>query len=89
MDSEIVDKVNEVLEKSKQAAAIFSQSDQKHTDRIVRAVYQAALNNRVRLAKMAFEETEMGVFEHKVMKNVLASQFVYEDIKIKKPSGNL
>ena len=79
--------VNKIMEKAKSAAAIFSQLTQEHTDRIVRAVYEAAFNNRVNLAKLAHEETGKGKWEDKVIKNVVASQFVYNDIKDLKTVG--
>ncbi|MEA1996311.1 MAG: aldehyde dehydrogenase family protein [Gemmatimonadota bacterium] len=84
---EITAVVEGMMEKAGQAAAIFSQLDQEQTDRIVRAVYRAGFNNRVRLAGMACEETGMGVKEHKVIKNVVATQLVYEDIKNVKSVG--
>ena len=71
------------------AAAVFSQYDQEHTDRIVHAVYEAAFRDRVRLARLAYEETGMGKWQDKVIKNVVASQFVYEDIKHQKTVGIL
>ena len=87
MDAAMIDHINELLENAKQAAAIFSQFNQQQTDRIVRAVYQAGMNNRVRLAKIAVEETGMGKWEDKVLKNVVATQYVYEDIKDQKTVG--
>ncbi|MCD4818480.1 MAG: aldehyde dehydrogenase family protein [Candidatus Cloacimonetes bacterium] len=83
------EKANVLLEKSIIAAGVFNQFNQNDVDRIVKAVYEAAFNNRVSLAKMAVEETELGVWQHKVMKNVLASQFVYENIKDEKTVGIL
>ncbi|MHC1738612.1 MAG: aldehyde dehydrogenase family protein [Ignavibacteriaceae bacterium] len=79
--------IQSIMENAVTAAAIFSQLDQEHTDRIVKAVYTAGFNNRVRLARMAIDETKMGVFEDKVIKNVLATQLVYEDIKNIKTVG--
>jgi acetaldehyde dehydrogenase/alcohol dehydrogenase len=76
-----------ILEKAVLASAVFSGLDQAHTDRIVRAVYQAGFNARVKLAKMAHEETGMGRWEDKVIKNVVATQLVYEDIKDLKTVG--
>ena len=73
--------VDEILENAVSAAAVFSQLDQRATDRIVRAVYKAGLNNRVRLARMAHDETGIGKWEDKVKKNVFATQYVYESIK--------
>lgn len=63
------------------AAAVFSQYDQRQVDRIVEAVFRAAFANRVKLARMAHEETWLGVWQDKVIKNVIASQLVYESIR--------
>ncbi|MFH0801840.1 MAG: aldehyde dehydrogenase family protein [bacterium] len=79
--------VNEIILKASRAAAIFTQLDQAQVDRIVRAVYEAGFNNRVRLAKMACEETGLGKWQDKVIKNVVASQFVYNDIRNLKTVG--
>ncbi len=87
MDEQHKNNIDEILEKATFAAAIFNQYDQEQTDRIVRAVYKAALNNRVMLAKMAAEETKMGKWEDKVKKNAIASQYVYENIRNQKTVG--
>ncbi|MBE0477885.1 aldehyde dehydrogenase family protein [Candidatus Aerophobetes bacterium] len=87
MDEARVVNPDEVMEKSVRAAAIFSQLDQEHTDRITRAVYEAGFNHRVKLAKMAHQETGMGSWQDKVIKNVVATQLVYEDIKKLKTVG--
>ena len=77
----------EYFQRANAAAAVYSQFDQEQTDRVVEAVYQAAFNQRVRLAKMAHEETGMGTWQDKVIKNALASQLVYDDIKNLKTVG--
>lgn len=79
--------INQYLENAQQASAIFNQLDQEHTDRIVKAAHLAGLNNRVKLAKMAAEETGIGKWEDKVLKNVVATQYIYEDIKDMKTAG--
>lgn len=79
--------IDNIMEKASFAAAIFSQLSQEHTDRIVKAVYEAGFKNRIRLAKMAHDETGLGIWEDKVIKNVVATQFVYEDIKNLKTVG--
>jgi len=79
--------VNEIVENATQASAVFTQLSQEHTDRIVRAVYEAGFNNRVKLAKLAHEETGLGNWKDKVIKNVAATQFVYDDIKDLKTVG--
>lgn len=78
---------DELLENARSAAAVFSQFDQAQTDAIVKAVQLAALRERVRLAKMAHEETGMGVWQDKVVKNAVAALIVYEAIKNEKTVG--
>jgi len=77
----------EIIRRAKEAAGAFRKLDQRQTDRITRAVYLAAMDNRVRLAKMAVEESGLGIWQHKVIKNVIASQLVYESIKNQKTVG--
>jgi acetaldehyde dehydrogenase/alcohol dehydrogenase len=76
-----------MLEKAQVAAAVFQELDQKETDRIVEKVFRAGFNARIKLAKMAFEETGIGVWQHKVIKNVVATQSVYESIRLQKTVG--
>jgi acetaldehyde dehydrogenase/alcohol dehydrogenase len=79
--------IEEVMQKAVRAAHEFRQLDQARTDRIVEAVYKAAFNDRVRLARLAFRETKLGVLNDKILKNVIATRFVYEDIKDLKTVG--
>jgi acetaldehyde dehydrogenase/alcohol dehydrogenase len=79
--------IDNLMEKAQHAASIFRQLDQQTTDRIVKRVYEAGFNNRVRLAKLAHQETGLGKWEDKVIKNVIATQLVYEDIKDLKTVG--
>lgn len=79
--------VDEMMLKACQAAAIFTQMDQEQTDRIVAAVYRAGFKHRVDLAKKACEETGLGIWQHKVIKNVLATLLVYRDIRNDKTVG--
>lgn len=79
--------IDSVMEKASTAAAIFSQYDQLDTDRIVEAVYRAGFDARVRLARLAHEETGIGRWEDKVIKNVVATQLVYDDIRDLKTAG--
>ncbi|NLE39696.1 MAG: aldehyde dehydrogenase family protein [Pirellulaceae bacterium] len=78
---------DEFLGRAREAAAVFSQFNQARTDQIVKAVYEAAMAERVRLAKLAAEETNLGKWRDKVIKNVVAAQFVHEDIKNLKTVG--
>jgi acetaldehyde dehydrogenase/alcohol dehydrogenase len=80
-------RAQEIIERARAAAAAFRELEQAHVDAIVRAVYLAALDKRVDLAKMAHEETGIGIWQHKVIKNVIATQLVYEDIKNQRTVG--
>ncbi len=78
---------DELLDRAVLAGALFHQFNQEQTDRIVENVFEAGFNARVKLAKMAAEETGIGIWQHKVIKNVVASQLVYESIKDEKTVG--
>jgi acetaldehyde dehydrogenase/alcohol dehydrogenase len=81
--------IDELLENAQKAAAEFKRLDQDQTDNIVRNVYETGFDNRVKLAKLAIEETKLGVLRDKVIKNVIATRFVYEDIISLKTVGVL
>ena len=81
--------VDEILARASQAAAVFSQFDQAQTDRVVDAVARAAFGQRVALARLAAEETGIGKWQDKVLKNVVASQLVYEHIRDQQTVGIL
>ena len=81
--------VDIIMERALSAAAVFSQYDQEATDRLVRAAYEAGFAERVRLAKLAHEETGIGKWEDKVLKNVFATQYIYEDIRDERTVGIL
>ena len=85
--NDIAEKAREYVEKAAMAAGVFEMFDQEQTDQMVKKAYEAGFNSRVSLAKMAYEETGIGVMEHKALKNVVATQLVYEDIKNEKTVG--
>jgi len=73
--------IDDVMDKASKAADEFARFNRETTDSIVRAAYEAAFNARFKLAQMAHDETAIGKVEDKVIKNIIASRFVYEDIK--------
>jgi acetaldehyde dehydrogenase/alcohol dehydrogenase len=87
MEESNIEKADQLVSRAIFAAAEFQQFNQKQTDKVVEAVYKAGLNARISLAKMAVEETGMGIWEHKVWKNVIGTQLVYESIKNEKTVG--
>ena len=74
-------------DKPELAAAVFTQFTQEDVDRIVKAMVLAGLEQAQYLARLAVEETRLGVVEDKVIKNMVASEFVYNYIKDKRTVG--
>lgn len=79
----------EIVGRAAQAADEFRSFDQHAVDRIVRAVFEAAYEARLELARLAHEETGIGIYEHKVIKDAWASLLVYEEIRDRKTVGVL
>lgn len=75
------------LEEVKQAQKIFATYTQEQVDEIFRQAAMAANNSRIKLAKMAVEETGMGIVEDKVIKNHFASEYIYNQYKDEKTCG--
>ena len=69
------------------AAAVFTQFTQEDVDRIIKPMVLAGLEQAQYLARLAVEETRLGVMEDKVIKNMVASEFVYNHIKDKRTVG--
>ena len=71
----------------KEAQRIFSTYTQEQVDKIFKAAAIAANQARIPLAKMAVEETGMGVVEDKVIKNHYAAEYIYNKYKETKTCG--
>ena len=88
----IVDSVDALIAKMEQvreAQRIFSTYSQEQVDKIFRAAATAANQQRIPLAKMAVEETGMGVVEDKVIKNHYAAEYIYNKYKHTQTCGVL
>ena len=72
---------DELVAQAREAAAIFTQYSQEEVDHVVDAAAKAGANRHIELARMAVEETGMGVFEDKVIKNLFATEYIYNDIR--------
>ena len=69
------------LKEVREAQAQFATFSQEQVDQIFRAAALAANHARLPLAKMAVEETGMGVVEDKVIKNNYAAEYIYNAYK--------
>lgn len=76
-----------LIGQARTAAAVFSQFTQEDVDRIVKPMVLAGLEQAQYLARLAVEETQLGVMEDKFLKNMVATEFVYNYIKDKRTVG--
>lgn len=76
-----------VVQKVKTAQKIYAAFTQDQVDVIFKAAALAANKARILLAKMAVEETMMGVVEDKITKNHFASEYIYNKYKNSKTCG--
>ena len=84
-----IETLQKTIEKVRKAQKEFSKYTQEQVDKIFQAAAIAANQNRIPLAKMAVEETGMGVVEDKVIKNHYAAEYVYNKYKDVKTCGVL
>ena len=82
-----VETLAKTLEKVKNAQKKFSKYSQEQVDKIFQAAAIAANEARIPLAKMAVEETGMGIVEDKVIKNHYAAEYIYNKYKNEKTCG--
>ncbi len=90
MERQIIDSVEKLgaeLAKIRKAQQQFSTYTQEQVDKIFFAAAKAANMARIPLAKMAVEETGMGVVEDKIIKNHYAAEYIYNKYKDTKTCG--
>ena len=84
-----VEALEETINSVKEAQKKFATYTQEQVDKIFLAAAIAANKARILLAKMAVEETGMGVVEDKVIKNHYAAEYIYNKYKNAKTCGTL
>ena len=82
-----VDALNAAIERVKAAQKVFATYTQEQVDKIFLAAATAADKARIPLARMAVEETGMGLVEDKVIKNHYAAEYIYNAYKETKTCG--
>ncbi len=76
-----------LVRQARTAAAVFTQCTQEDVDRIVKQMVLAGLDQVQYLARLAVEETRLGVLEDKALKNMVATEFVYNYVRDKRTVG--
>ena len=79
--------LTDALTRCRAAQRRFAEYTQEQVDRIFLAAASAANRMRIPLAKLAVEETGMGVVEDKVIKNHFASEYIYNAYRDTKTCG--
>lgn len=77
------------IKQLREAQKKFATYTQEQVDEIFRQAALAANHNRIKLAKLAVEETGMGIVEDKVVKNNFAAEYIYNQYKNMKTCGVL
>ncbi len=87
LSDERIAQLDSLVRQARTAAVVFTQFTQEDVDRIVKAMVLAGLEQSQHLARLAVEETRLGVMEDKVIKNMVATEFAYNYIKDKPTVG--
>lgn len=86
---DMIEYVSEIINKGRKAQQEFETYNQEKVDLVVRAVGKAVYDNGEELARLAVDETGMGNYEDKVMKNKGKAMAVWNHLKGKKSVGIL
>ncbi|MBB5174681.1 acetaldehyde dehydrogenase/alcohol dehydrogenase [Texcoconibacillus texcoconensis] len=73
--------IDHLATNGKQALEAFQSFDQDTINHIVKQMALAGLDQHMPLAKFAVEETGRGVYEDKIIKNIFATEYIYNSIK--------
>ncbi len=87
LSAERIAYLEKLVSQARTAAAVFTQFSQEDVDRIVKPTVLAGMEQAQYLARLAVEETKLGVVEDKVIKNMVACEFVYNYVKDKRTVG--
>jgi acetaldehyde dehydrogenase (acetylating) len=79
-DLRSIQEARDLVARAAAAQQAFATESQERVDAVVRAMASAASRDADRLARLAVDETRMGVFEHKAIKNRFASELLAEYI---------
>ena len=79
--------INDLVERARIAQAKYESFSQQQVDAVVRDIGKFVYDNAESLAKMAVEETEMGSYEDKILKNKGKARVIWNNLKDKKSRG--
>jgi hypothetical protein len=87
LNSDRIAYLEPVVSRARIAAAVFTQLTREDVDRIIKPLVLAGLEQAQHLPRLAVAKTRLGVMEDKVIKSMVASEFVYNHLKDKRTVG--
>ena len=79
--------VQDLVAKARVAQAAFESFSQEQVDAIVKGIGKYVYDNAEMLARMAVDETGIGVYEDKILKNKGKARVIWNNLKDKKSRG--
>ena len=79
--------IQELVAQSRLAQATFESFSQEQVDAIVKGIGQYVFDNATELARLAVDESEIGVYEDKILKNQVKPRIIWNSLKGKKSRG--
>lgn len=87
MENNVKMMIDELVEKAVKAKDEMLNLNQEQVDKIVEEMSKAGLDKHIELAQMAVEETQRGIVEDKITKNMFATEYIWHNIKYAKTVG--
>ncbi|TCK92778.1 acetaldehyde dehydrogenase /alcohol dehydrogenase AdhE [Natranaerovirga hydrolytica] len=83
----IEENINQLVSNAKKSLEEYMLMDQEKIDTIVKEMALAGLDKHMYLAKCAINETQRGIYEDKITKNIFSTEYIYHSIKYEKTVG--
>ncbi|MCX7920694.1 MAG: bifunctional acetaldehyde-CoA/alcohol dehydrogenase [Clostridia bacterium] len=87
VSADVKQTIDMLIANAQEALQVLENMDQNQVDAIVKAMAMAGVDKHMVLAKMAVEETQRGIYEDKIIKNLFATEYIYNSIKNEKTVG--
>ena len=84
---EVTQMIDSLAEKGQEALKELSKKSQHEINDIVHQMSMAAVDQHMHLAKLSYDETGRGIYEDKAIKNLYASEYIWNSIKDNKTVG--
>lgn len=86
-ETDVRGKIDKYVSNAQKALKEFMNMNGENVDEIIKAMTLAGVESHMELAKLAVEETNRGVYEDKITKNMFATEYIYHSIKNIKTVG--